>query len=132
VHVRDAIVHAAARSPERRRKLGVAVADFDRRRLTVTSYGAQANLFLRAQSPRLAKWAYSTARKVILAILDVAPDVEAVKSLNSGFRNRLQLPDIRVPMKLGARSSCRLAPWRAECELTSPSSDLTETGFAPK
>jgi hypothetical protein len=99
VHVRDAIVHATARSAVHRRKLGVAVADLERRRLTVPTNGARSNLFLRAQSPRLAKWAYSTARKVILAILDVAPDVEAVKSLNSGFRNRLQFPDVRVPMK---------------------------------
>jgi hypothetical protein len=93
VQVRDAIVHATALSPEHRRKLRIAMADLERRRLTVPTHGGRANLFLRAQSPLIAKWAYSTARNVILAILDVAPDVEAVKSLNLGFRNRLQFPD---------------------------------------
>jgi hypothetical protein len=102
VHVRDAIVHATARSPEHRRRLRVAVADLERRRLTVPTNGARANLFLRSQSPALAKWAYSTARKVILAILDVAPDVEAVKSLDRAFRNRLQFPDVQ-PLKLKKR-----------------------------
>jgi hypothetical protein len=103
VHLRDGIVHATARSAERRDNLAAAVADLERRRLTVPSNGARASLFLRVQSPRLAKWAYSTARKVILAILDVAPDVEAVKSLNSSLRNRKQFPDVAVKAPAGRR-----------------------------
>jgi uncharacterized protein YutE (UPF0331/DUF86 family) len=99
VHLRDAIVHATARSTESRQKLARAVADLERRRLTVPTNGARANFFLRAQSPLLAKWAYSTARNVILAMLDVAPDVEAVRSLGCALRNRIQFPDVRVPVK---------------------------------
>jgi hypothetical protein len=100
INLRDAILHATARSPERRRNLARAVADLERRRLTVpTEAGSHANLFLRVQTPLLAKWAYSTARGVILAMLDVTPDVEAVGSLRSALRNRIQFPDVRVPLK---------------------------------
>jgi hypothetical protein len=103
VHLRDAIVHATARSPERRKKLAAAVADLERRRLTFPTRGATANFFICAQSPLLAKWAYSTARTVILAILDVAPDVEAVRSLARALRNRVQFPNVRVEVRSAAR-----------------------------
>jgi len=99
VHLRDAIVHATARSTERRDNLVAAVADLERRNLNFQTEGARANLFLRAQTPRLATWAYSTARTVILAMLDLAPNVAAVELLNPGFRNRRQFPNVRVPAK---------------------------------
>jgi hypothetical protein len=97
VQFRDAIMHATARSVERRRKLSCAAADLERRRMTVPTPGGKANLFLRAQSPALAKWAYRTARALILAMLDQAGDAQAVQTLNREFRNRRKFPDVRLP-----------------------------------
>jgi hypothetical protein len=47
---------------------------------------SKAPLFIELQSPHLSEWAFVTARNVILAMLDLAPDVESVRSLNQHFR----------------------------------------------
>ena len=93
VALRDATMHAKAPRPALPRRVGTALADLRRRGLTAPiAPRSRAPLFIELQSPQVADWAYVTARKVIMAMLDLAPDVESVRSLNQHFRNETMYP----------------------------------------
>jgi hypothetical protein len=88
VALRDAIMHAKAPRPALPRKVSAALVDLRRRGLTASiASRSKAPLFIELQSPHLSEWAFLTARNVILAMLDLAPDVESVRSLNQHFRD---------------------------------------------
>jgi hypothetical protein len=86
--LRDAIMHAKAPRPALPRKVSAALVDLRRRGLTAPiASRSKAPLFIELQSPHLSEWAFVTARNVILAMLDFAPDVGSVRSLNQHFRD---------------------------------------------
>jgi hypothetical protein len=88
VALRDAIMHARTPRPARPRKVSAALVNLRRRGLTAPiASRSKAPLFIELQSPHLSEWAFATARNVILAMLDLAPDVESVRSLNQHFRD---------------------------------------------
>jgi hypothetical protein len=88
VALRDAIMHAKAPRPALPRKVSAALVNLRRRGLTApTGSRSKASLLLELQSPHVSEWAFATARNVILAMLDIAPDVESVRSLNQHFRD---------------------------------------------
>jgi hypothetical protein len=94
--VRDAILHGRAPRPAPRPGLPKVMADLRRADLTVPHEGANANVFFELESPRLAVWAYCTARRIILAMLDlVPPNVEAVSSLRDVLRDPIRFPSDR-------------------------------------
>ena len=96
ITVRDAIMHARAPRPGPRRGLPEVMADLSRADLTVPHEGANANVFFELESPRLAVWAYCTARRIILAMLDlVPPNVEAIRSLRDVMRDPIRFPSER-------------------------------------
>ena len=96
ITVRDAILHARAPRPAPRPGLPKVMADLRRADLTVPHEGANANVFFELESPRLAVWAYCTARRIILAMLDlVPPNVEAVNSLRDVLRDPIRFPSDR-------------------------------------
>jgi hypothetical protein len=90
ITVRDAIMHAHAPRPAPRPGLPEVMADLSRADLTVPLEGANANVFFELESPRLAVWAYCTARRIILGMLDLVyrgadrRDPEAGGSRGSG------------------------------------------------
>lgn len=85
VALRDAIMHAKAPLP---RRVSAALVDLRRRGLTAPiASRSKASLLIELQSPHLSEWAFVTARNLILAMLDVAPDVQSVRSLNQHFRD---------------------------------------------
>jgi hypothetical protein len=93
--VRDAIMHARAPRPVPRHGLPEVMADLTRADLTVPHEG-RANVFFELESPRLAVWAYCTARRIILAMLDLVPqNVEAVSSLRDVLRDPIKFPSAR-------------------------------------
>ena len=88
VALRGAIMHAKAPRPALSRRVSAALVDLRRRGLTAPiASRSKAPLFDELQSPHLSGWAFVTARNVILAMLDLAPDVESVRSLNQHFRD---------------------------------------------
>jgi hypothetical protein len=96
IAVRDAIMHARAPRPAPRRGLPEVMADLARDGLTVPHEGANANVFFELESASLAVWAYCTARRIMLAMLDlVPPDVEAVRSLREVLRDAIKFPSGR-------------------------------------
>jgi hypothetical protein len=96
IAVRDAILHGRAPRPAARSGLRETMADLRRAELTVPHEGASANVFFELESPRLAVWAYCTARRIILAMLDlVPPNVEAVSSLREVLRDPIRFPSDR-------------------------------------
>jgi len=94
--VRDAIMHARAPRPAPRPGLLEAMTDLTRCGLTVPHEGANANVFFELESPRLAVWAYCTARRIILAMLGlVPPNVEAVSALRNVLFDPIRFPSDR-------------------------------------
>jgi hypothetical protein len=88
VALRDAIMHAKAPRSTLPRKVSAALVDLRRRGLTASiTSRSKAPLLIELQSPHLSEWAFVTARNVILAMLNLAPDVESVRSLNQHFRD---------------------------------------------
>jgi len=88
VALSDAIMHPKAPRPALPRRVSAALVDLRRRGLTaLLASRSKASLFIELQSPHLSEWAFVTARNVILAMLDIAPDVESVRSLNQHFRD---------------------------------------------
>jgi hypothetical protein len=88
VALTDAIMHAKAPRLALPRKVSAALVNLRRRGLTAPiASRSKASLLLELQSPHLSEWAFATARNVILAMLDIAPDVESVRSLNQHFRD---------------------------------------------
>jgi hypothetical protein len=93
ITVRDAIMHAHAPRPAPRPGIPEVMADLSRADLTVPHEGANASVFFELESPRLAVWAYCTARRIILGMLDlVPPDVEAIRSLRDVLRDPIRFP----------------------------------------
>jgi hypothetical protein len=96
ITVRDAILHVRVPRPAPRPGLPEVMADLRRAELTVPREGANANVFFELASPRLAVWAYCTARRIMLAMLDlVPPNVEAVSSLRDVLRDPIRFPSDR-------------------------------------
>lgn len=90
--VRDAITHARAPRPG----LPEVMAHLRRSDLTVPRNGASVNVFSELESPRLAVWAYCTARRVMIAMLDLVPlDVAAVSTLRDVLRDPVRFPSDR-------------------------------------
>jgi hypothetical protein len=88
VALRHAIMHARAPRPALPRKVSAALVDLRRRGLTAPiASRSKASLLIELQSPHLSEWAFVTARNVIQAMLDIAPDVESVRSLSQHFRD---------------------------------------------
>jgi hypothetical protein len=106
ITVRDVIMHARAPRPAPRPGLSEVMADLARAGLTVPHEGAQANIFFELESPRLAVWAYCTARRIMLSMLNLVPaDVEAVKSLRDVLRDPVKFPSERCAASTAPASS---------------------------
>ena len=106
ITVRDAILHARAPRPAPRPGLPEVMADLRRADLTVPREGANTSVFFELASPRLAVWAYCTARRIMLAMLDlVPPNVEAVSSMREVLRDPIRFPSdrCRLPDSRGWR-----------------------------
>jgi hypothetical protein len=98
--LRDAILHGRVPRPEPRRGLREVMRHLRRVDRTVPYEGANATVFFELKSPRIAVWAYCTARRIILAMLDcVPPDVEAVSSLRDILRDPIRFPSDRCKGK---------------------------------
>jgi len=88
----DAITHARAPRPS----LPEVIAHLRGSDLTVPRNGASGNVFSELESPRLAVWAYCTARRVMIAMLDLVPlDVVAVSTLRNVLRDPVRFPSDR-------------------------------------
>ncbi len=93
ITIRDAILHAQAPRPTARPGLTEVMADLRRADVTVPRQGAKATVFFELASPRLAVWAYCTARRIVLMMLDLVPlDVAAVSSLREVLRDPIRFP----------------------------------------
>jgi hypothetical protein len=87
--IRDAITHVRTPRPG----LPEVMAHLRRSDLTVPRNGVSVNVFSELESPRLAVWAYCTARRVMIAMLDLVPeDVAAVSTLRDVLRDPVQFP----------------------------------------
>jgi hypothetical protein len=96
ITVRDAILHARTPRPAPRPGLPDVMAELRRADVTVPCEGAKSSVFFELESPRLAVWAYCTARRIILAMLDlVPPNVAAVSSLRDVLRDPIRFPSDR-------------------------------------
>jgi len=96
ITVRDAILHARAPRPAPRPGLAAVMADLRRADLPVPHEGASANVFFELATPRLAVWAYCSARRIILAMLDLVPtNVGALSSLRDVLRDPIRFPSDR-------------------------------------